>query len=343
MAQQTIIGIDLAKHVFQVCLVTPTGTIKMNTTVARGKLLALIARQPPALIFMEACGGAHDWARRFCAMGHEVRLLAPQYVTPFRRGQKNDPNDALALTEAGQRPHIPTVPIKTVEQQDIQALHRVRERLMKNRTALVNQVRGLLLEYGIVIPQGIARFRKRLPRVIEEAENGLSLVLRDLLQSLLSELSALDTRITDVTCQLTRLSHEMEACQRLQEMEGIGPLSATALVAALGNGHDFQTGRQVAAWLGLVPRQHSSGGTTRLGGITKGGNSYVRRLLIHGARSVISHLRDKPDAQSAWIRQLVTRIGVNKARVAVANKMARVAWALLHTGEHYRKPAALLA
>ena len=165
--------------------------------------------------------------------------------------------------------------------------------------------------------------------------------MRDLLQSLQSELSALDTRITDVTCQLTRLSHELEACQRLQEMEGIGPLSATALVAALGNGHDFQTGRQVAAWLGLVPRQHSSGGTTRLGGITKGGNSYVRRLLIHGARSVISHVRDKPDAKSAWMRQLVTRIGVNKACVAVANKMARVAWALLHTGEQYRKPVAL--
>jgi transposase len=331
MAQQTIIGIDLAKHVFQVCMVTPTGTLKTNTTVARGKLLALIARQPPALIFMEACGGAHDWARRFCAMGHEVRLLAPQYVTPFRRGQKNDPNDALALTEAGQRPHIPTVPIKTVEQQDLQALHRVRERLVKNRTAVVNQVRGLLLEYGIVIPQGIARLRKRLPRVLEEADNGLSFLMRDLLQSLQSELSALDTRITDVTGQLARL----------QEMEGIGPLSATALVAALGHGHDFQTGRQVAAWLGLVPRQHSSGGTTRLGGITKGGNSYVRRLLIHGARSVISHVRDKPDAKSAWIRQLVARIGVNKACVAVANKMARVAWALLHTGEHYRKPVAL--
>src|SRR5215470_5335123 len=155
------------------------------------------------------------------------------------------------------------------------------------------------------------------------------------------ELNALDTRIVEVTCQLTRLSHETEACQRLQEMEGIGPLSATALVAALGNGHDFQTGRQVAAWLGLVPRQHSSGGTMRLGGITKGGKSYVRRLLIHGARSVISHVRDKPDAKSAWIRQLVTRIGVNKACVAVANKMARVAWALLHTGEQYRKPVAL--
>jgi len=343
MAQQMIIGIDLAKHVFQVCMVTPTGTLKTNTTVARGKLLTFIARPPPALIFMEACGGAHDWARRFCALGHAVRLLAPQYVTPFRRGQKNDPNDALALTEAGQRPHIPTVPIKTVEQQDIQALHRVRERRMKNRTAVVNQVRGLLLEYGIVIPQGIARFRKRLPRVIEEADHGVSFVLRDLLQSLQSDLHALDTRVVEVTCQLTRLSHELEACQRLQEMEGIGPLSATALVAALGNGHDFQTGRQVAAWLGLVPRQQSSGGTTRLGGITKGGNGYVRRLLMHGARSVIGHVRDKPDAKSAWIRQLVTRIGVNKACVAVAKKMARVAWALLHTGEQYRKPVVLLA
>jgi transposase len=165
--------------------------------------------------------------------------------------------------------------------------------------------------------------------------------MRDLLQSLQRELSALDTRITDITGQLAHLSHEMEACQRLQAMEGIGPLSATALVAALRNGHEFQTGRQVAAWLGLVPRQHSSGGTTRLGGITKGGNSYVRRLLMHSARSVISHVRDKPDAKSAWSRQLVTRIGVNKACVAVANKMARVAWALLHTGEQYRKPAVL--
>ena len=341
MAQQMIIGIDLAKHVFQVCMVTPTGTLKTNTAVARGKLLALIARQPPALIFMEACGGAHDWARRFCTLGHEVRLLAPQYVTPFRRGQNNDPPDALALTEAGQRPNIPTVPIKTIEQQDLQGLHRVRERLVKHRTAVVNQVRGLLLEYGIVIPQGIARLRQRRPRVIEEADKGLSFLMRNLLQSLQSELSALDSRITEITGQLTRLSHELEACQRLQEMEGIGPLSATALVAALGNGHNFHDGRQVAAWLGLVPRQHSSGGTTRLGGITKGGNSYVRRLLIHGARSVISHVRDKPDAKSAWIRQLGTRIGVNKACVAVANKMARVAWALLHTGEQYRKPVAL--
>ena len=174
MAQHMIIGIDLAKHVFQVCMVTPTGTLKTNTTVARGKLLTFIARQPPALIFMEACGGAHDWARRFRVVGHEVRLLAPQYVTPFRRGQKNDPNDALALTEAGQRPNIPTVPMKTIEQQDLQALHRVRERLVKHRTAVVNQVRGLLLEYGMVIPQGIARLRKRLPRVLEEADNGLS-------------------------------------------------------------------------------------------------------------------------------------------------------------------------
>jgi len=172
MAQQMIIGIDLAKHVFQVCMVTPQGTLKTNTTVARGKLLTLIARQPPALIFMEACGGAHDWARRFRAMGHEVRLLAPQYVTPFRRGQKNDPNDALALTEAGQRPHIPTVPIQTVEQQDLQALHRVRERLVKHRTAVVHQVRGLLVEYGMVIPQGSARLRKRLPRVFAEADHG---------------------------------------------------------------------------------------------------------------------------------------------------------------------------
>jgi transposase len=165
MAQQTIIGIDLAQQVFHVWMVTPTGTRKTNTTGARGKLFALRARQPPALIFMEACGGAHDWARRICARGHAVRLLAPQDVTPFRRGQKNAPNDALALPEAGQRPHIPTGPLKTVEPQDLQALHRVRERLVKHRTTVGHQVRGLLLEYGIILPQGIARLRKRLPRV----------------------------------------------------------------------------------------------------------------------------------------------------------------------------------
>src|SRR5215468_174242 len=192
MTHKTIIGVDLAKHVFQVCMVNHKGTLKTNTTVTRGKRLAFVARQPPALVVMEACGGAHDWARRFRAVGHDVRLLAPQYVTPFRRGQKNDPNDALALTEAGQRPNIPTVPIKTIEQQDLQALHRVRERLVKHRTALVNQARGLLLEYGMVIPHGLAHLRKRLPRVLEEADNGLSFLMRDLLQSLQSELSALD-------------------------------------------------------------------------------------------------------------------------------------------------------
>ncbi len=181
MIPKTIIGIDLAKHVFQVCIVNHKGTLKTNTTVPRGKLLGLIARQPPALIVMEACRGAHDWTRRFRAVGHEARLLAPQYVVPFRHGQKNDPSDALALTEAGVRPSIPTVPIKSVEQQDIQALHRVREQLVKNRTALANQMRGLLLEYGVVIPQGIYRLRKHVPRILEDADNELSLVFRDLL------------------------------------------------------------------------------------------------------------------------------------------------------------------
>ena len=343
MAQHTIIGIDLAKRVFQVCIVNHKGTLKTNTTVTRGKLLPLIARQPPALIIMEACGGAHDWARRFRALGHEVRLLAPQYVVPFRHGQKNDPNDALALTEAGLRPSIPSVPIKSVEQQDIQAQHRVRERLVKHRTALVNQIRGLLLEYGIVMPQGIYALRKRMPSILEDADNGLSLTFRDLLQSLMQELRALDMAIAEVTQRLTRISRDLDACQRLREMEGIGPLNATALVAALGTGHDFRNGRQVAAWLGLVPRQHSSGGKTRLSGISKRGNSYLRRLLIHGARSVVSRTRAKTDATSAWIRQLVARVGMNKACVAVANKMARVAWALLSSGEHYRKLESLSA
>jgi transposase len=341
MTHKTIIGVDLAKHVFQVCMVNHKGTLKTNTTVTRGKLLAFMARQPPALVVMEACGGAHDWARRFRAVGHEVRLLAPQYVAPFRHGQKNDPNDALALTEAGLRPSLPSVPVKSVEQQDIQAWHRVRERLVKNRTALVNQIRGLLLEYGVTIPQGLSRLRQRLLSILADADNGLSCTFRELLQSLAYELSALDASIAEVTQRLTRISRELDACQRLQEIDGIGPLNATALVAALGNGHDFRHGRQVAAWLGLVPRQYSSGGKTRLAGISKRGNSYLRYLLIHGARSVVSRGRMKSDATSLWIRQLVGRVGMNKACVAVANKMARVAWALLRTGEHYRKPEKL--
>jgi transposase len=287
---------------------------------------------------MEACGSAHYWARPFRAHGHEVRLLAPQYVVPFRHGQKNDPNDALALTEAERRPSIPSVPVKSAEQQDIQAWHRVRERLVKNRTALVNQIRGLLLEYGVVIPQGLSCVRQRLPGILADVDNDLSFGFRELLQNLAHELSALDASVAEVTQRLTRISRDLDACQRLREMDGIGPLNATALVAALGHGHDFRNGRQVAAWLGLVPRQYSSGGKTRLAGISKRGNSYLRCLLIHGARSVVSRARVKTDARSMWIQQLVGRVGINKACVAVANKMARGAWALLRTGEHYRQP-----
>jgi transposase len=214
----------------------------------------------------------------------------------------------------------------------------VRERLVKNRTALVNQIRGLLLEYGVVMPQGLSRLRQRLPGILADVDNSLSCAFRDLLQSLAHELRALDASVAEVTQRLTRISRDLDACQRLQEMDGIGPLNATALVAALGNGHDFRNGRQVAAWLGLVPRQYSSAGKTRLAGISKRGNSYLRCLLIHGARSVVSRARMKTDATSRWIRQLVARVGMNKACVAVANKMARVAWALLRTGEHYRQP-----
>jgi transposase len=189
-----------------------------------------------------------------------------------------------------------------------------------------------------VIPQGLSRLRQRLPGILDDADNGLSCAFRDLLQSLAHELSTLDASVAEMTQRLTRISRDLDACQRLQEMAGIGPLNATALVAALGNGHDFRHGRQVAAWLGLVPRQYRSGGKIRFTGISTRGNSYLRCLLMHGARSVVSRARTKTDATRMWIRQLVVRVGMNKACVAVANKMARVAWALLRTGEHYRKP-----
>jgi transposase len=248
MKHHTIIGIDLAKNVFQVGIATTQGHVKTNKTVTRGKLLDVITRQPPALIVMEAGSGAHDWARRFLALGHEVRVIAAQYVTPFRHGQKHDRHEAQALTAAGLRPGIPSVPLKTVAQQDMHALHRVRERLVKHRTALVNQLRGVLLAYGLVIPQGISRRRRRLPGLREDAENGLTLEFRDVLQRLATELHDLDGRIAEATKRSTRHSRAREACQRLQGMAGVGPLTATALEAALGNGQCVATGRQVAAW-----------------------------------------------------------------------------------------------
>ncbi len=301
--------------------------------------MAAMAKLEPCLIVMEACGGANYWAREFIALGHQVKLIAPQYVKPYVKGNKNDYNDAEAITEAAQRPSMRFVPIKTVEQQDVQNFHRQRERIKKERKALVNQIRGLLAEYGLVINKGMAAVRKGLPEVLEDANNGLTALARECFAEQLEELRALDQQFRHCEQRINRLNQDNDMCQRLDEILGIGPLIASATYAAVGDGKDFVNGRHFSAWLGLVPGQHSSGGKTVLLGISKRGNAYLRTLYIHGGRAVLRHSAKKSDRFSVWAQDLLARRGHNKACVAVANKMARMAWVIMAKGETYRVAA----
>jgi transposase len=341
--QMTTLGIDVAKHVFQLHGVDKRGHVVLTKRLSRAKVLPYVAQLPPCLIGLEASGGAHYWAREFTKLGHTVKLMSPQFVRPYVQRQKNDANDAAGICEAVSRPQMRCVPIKSVEQQDLQALHRIRERQIKARTALVNQIRGLLAEYGIVIPQGVAKVRHALPTMLADAENGLTWEARAWLQALASELRALDQRIEATEHQIQQAFEHSEACQRLAQMEGIGPLTATALVAAVGDATTFKNGRQLEAWLGLVPRQHSSGGKPTLLGISKGGQTYLRKLLIHGARAVIQRVKGKTDTRSRWLQGVQARRGTNRACVAHANKTARIAWVLLAKGERYRRAAGVFA
>jgi transposase len=305
----------------------------------RKQVLSTMAKVEPCLIVMEACGGANYWAREFITLGHQVKLVAPQYVKPFVKGNKNDYNDAEAIAEAAQRPNMRFVPIKTVEQQDIQNFHRQRELIKKERNALVNQVRGLLAEYGLVINKGVAAVRKRLPEILEDADNGLTLLSRELFAEQLDALRVLDQRFKHCEQRINSLNQNNDVCQRLDEVLGIGSLIASATYAAAGDGKDFVNGRHFSAWLGLVPGQHSSGGKTVLLGISKRGNAYLRTLYIHGARSVLRHSANKTDRFSRWAQDVLARRGHNKACVAVANKMARMAWVIMAKGETYRVAA----
>ena len=297
--EMNILGIDIAKRVFHAVGMDNTGTIVFRKRLSRHDLMPFIAKLPPVCIGIEACGGAHYWARRFRASGHEVKLMAPQFVKPYVKSNKNDSRDAEASAEAVTRPTMRFVPIKDVDQQDIQALQRVRERLMGTRTALVNEVHGLMHEYGIVMPKGVSKFA-----YYQE--------------------------------QLATLAQTHPECQRLMTIPGIGPLTATALVAAVSDASAFTNGRQFAAWLGLVPRQHTTGGKERLLGISKRGDTYLRKLLVHGARATIRWVGRKTDRRSQWIRQLVERRGKNRTAVAVANKNARIVWALLTSHQDYQ-------
>jgi transposase len=336
----SVLGIDIAKQVFHLVGMAAHGTIVIRKRLYRAQLMAFIAQLAPTLIGLEACGGAHYWARRFREHGHEVKLMAPQFVTPYRKANKNDLRDAEAIAEAVTRPTMRFVPVKSVEQQDLQALHRVRERLMKARTALINETRGLLHEYGIIVPQGAATFRTHVLEKLATEDAKLTPQSLRLFQQLLEELGALEARVATEDAQLTQVAQTHPVCQRLMTIPGLGELTATALVAAVSDAAQFKNGRQFAAWLGLVPRQHSTGGKVRLLGISKHGDSYLRKLLVHGARSCLRWVGRKRDRRSQWIQSLMERRGWNRTAVALANKNARVAWVLLCTEEVYRTAVA---
>src|SRR5918999_4362752 len=342
MAQHmSVLGIDIAKQVFHVVGMDDSGHVVLRKRLARSTLLPFIANVCPLRIGMEACGGAHYWARCFREHGHEVRLIAPQFIKAYVKSPKNDARDAEAICEAMSRPTMRFVPIKQPEQQDLQALHRVRERLIKARTALVNEMRGLLLEYGIVLPQGMTKFRTSVVRKLQEGQCKLTALSTEMFWQLHDEFLALETRLAYYDEKLAAMGRAHPECQRLQTIPGIGPVTATALVAAIGQATQFKNGRQLAAWLGLVPREHSTGGKPRLLGISKRGNIYLSKLLVHGARATLRWVDTKTDDRSQWLRALIARRGKNRAAVALANKNARIVWALLaHNQEYSVRPAA---
>lgn len=330
-----VLGIDLAKKSFQLHGVDENGLTILKKKLSRSKLTAFIANMEPCLIGIEACGGSHYWARNFTNFGHTVQMMAPQFVKPFVKSNKNDAVDAEAICDAVQRPNMRFVPIKSIEQQDIQSIHRVRSLLVSRRTAQANQIRGLLMEYGITIPVGIAHVRATIPDILEDAINALTPLFRTLLNELYEEMVHLDERIVVLEQKLQAISVQSEDVQRLLTVPGVGLLTATAVVAAINDIAVFKNGRELAAWIGLVPRQHSTGGKATLLGISKRGDTYLRTLLIHGGRTVVRVAHKHQDKRNQWINKLEQRRGANISAVAMANKNARIIWALLSKKKNY--------
>lgn len=338
----SVLGIDLAKSSFQLHGVDQNDHTICKKKLTRQKLKEFMVNLLPCLVAMEACGSAHYWARLFTSYGHEVKLIAPQFVKPYVKSNKNDAADAEAICEAAQRPTMRFVSIKAVEQQDLQSLHRIRSLLVSQRTARINQLRGLLQEYGIEFAQGSRVLFRQVPLILEDAENRLSVLFRELLSDSYEELVHLDTKIKDYDRKIGQMGQQNEDAKRLQTIPGIGSITATALVAAIGSSvANFKNGRELAAWLGLVPRQHSTGGRNQLLGISKRGDVYLRNLLIHGARSVLMYVDKRTDTRSLWSQSLMTRRHKNVATVALANKMARTVFALLKTGEDFKAVTAV--
>jgi transposase len=327
---------DLAKNVIQVHGVDARGKAVLSKSLKRGQVLSFFVNVSPCLIGMEACGSAHHWARKLEKLGHTVKLMAPQFVKPYVKTNKNDAADAEAICEAVSRPNMRFVPIKNGEQQAVLALHRARQGFVRARTAQGNQIRGLLTEYGIVIPQGICHITKRLPGILEDGESDLPGMFRQLLQRLGEHLKELDRQVGELELQIQVWHRQHDASCKLAQVPGIGPITASALVASIGDAKSFENGRQLAAWLGLVPRQHSSGGKSMLLGISKRGDTYLRMLLIHGARAVIRVAERKVGYAESWLARLIGRRHPNIAAVALANKNARIVWALLKHNRNYQ-------
>ena len=340
MDKISVVGLDLAKNVFQVHAVNAQGRVVERKQLRRSEVLSWFAKIEPCRIGLEACGGMHYWARKLSELGHTVRPMAARFIKPYLKSNKSDMLDAEAICEAVQRPGMRFVSVKPAQQQAVLHLHHSRRLLVEQRTALINHIRGMLLEFGIVIAVGPSALRKRLPELLEDTGDELPPMCRDLAAVLRDQLSALDERIALLEHRIQQWHVSNEASQRLAGIPGVGVISATAITAAIGDARAFTNGRQFAAWLGLVPRQASSGGRQRLLGISKRGDRYLRTLMIHGARAVIRHLRARQQAGkppgNAWIAQLLARCHPNVATVALANHNARVAWALLAKNETYR-------
>jgi transposase len=328
-ADAATFGIDIGKNIFHVVGVDVTGQPVQRIRLRRDTLLQFFERAKPAVVGMEACPGSQWLARRIRAWGHTVRILPAQFVKPYLKSNKNDTLDAEAIAEAVMRPTMRFVEIKAVEQVDIQALHRARDMMVMHRTRMISQMRAFCLEYGIAIRQGAGVFKLDLPRVIADMDNELSPSIRRLLSTLFEELLRLEQRVAEATREIEALVARDDVARRLLTVPGIGPLGASALLAAVGRGQQFKRARDLAAWLGLVPRQHSTGGKSTLLGISKRGNSYVRRLLIHGARSCLLHMDRTKNRLGTWLDELQKRMHINKVVVALANKIARIAWVII--------------
>lgn len=344
MAKPTTIGIDLAKNTFAVYGLGPKGQCSWRRKARRKQLLEQLVRLEPCTVALEACGSSHYWARQIRKLGHQVELLPPQHVKGYLRGQKNDYNDAQAIAEASEHGRIRPVPIKSVEQQDEQMLHKLRQGVSKDRTRISNQLRGLLAEYGVIFPQGVAALRRELPVALGDADNGLTDRARQLLNRQYERFLAVETELAWYDQQVRQVAKQDETCRRLQAIPGVGEVVASLLKGWMGDGRQFHKGRDAAAALGLVPRQNSTGGKEVLLGISKRGDPYVRAQLVHGARAVVARADKKTDRLSRWVQRLKAERGFNKATVALANKLVRIAWVVIARGEHYRpleRPAAV--